>query len=197
MLKFIHRINTVSQLKQVPTEYGVEIDLRAYKDDIVLHHDPFIQGESFEEYLKSFNHAGIILNIKTAGIENRVLEMVKHKGIKEYFLLDVENPYLYRKSNEGLKEIAVRYSEYEPIEFAQNFIGKTDWLWLDTVSSLPINKEVISTLNQFKVCVVCPERWGRPQDIETYALKMKALDFKPHAIMTALPFINEWNKHYN
>lgn len=42
MTEFIaHRINTIKQLKDVPYNYGVEIDLRPFNDLIILEHDPF------------------------------------------------------------------------------------------------------------------------------------------------------------
>ncbi|MFN8406482.1 MAG: hypothetical protein U0X71_03255 [Sphingobacteriaceae bacterium] len=42
-MKFIqHRINTIDQLKSVPHEYGIEIDLRATGTDIILHNDPLL-----------------------------------------------------------------------------------------------------------------------------------------------------------
>ena len=45
-----HRVNTVAELKELSTEYGVELDLR---DDlngrIYIQHNPFEPGEDFEE----------------------------------------------------------------------------------------------------------------------------------------------------
>lgn len=35
-LSIAHRINTVSELRNVPPVYGVEIDLRDYGSDLVL-----------------------------------------------------------------------------------------------------------------------------------------------------------------
>ena len=55
-----HRINTKDQLALVSPEYGIEIDLRANNNDIVLHHDPFCAGEDFENFLTQYKHAGIM-----------------------------------------------------------------------------------------------------------------------------------------
>jgi len=44
MLKIAHRINTISQLQNNHTEYGVELDLRPDGDKIIIHHDPFTEG---------------------------------------------------------------------------------------------------------------------------------------------------------
>lgn len=70
-MEFItHRINIIDELKQVPFEYGVELDLRDYGDRLILQHDPFKDGEDFEEYLKHYNHRTMILNIKSERVEH-------------------------------------------------------------------------------------------------------------------------------
>ncbi len=78
-MEFIaHRINTIEELKKVPNEYGVELDLRDYGNKLILQHDPFVEGEDFEEYLKYYNHGTMILNIKSERIEYRVLDLIKN-----------------------------------------------------------------------------------------------------------------------
>ena len=52
MLKIAHRINTVAQLREVPPEYGIELDLRYEGPELIMHHDPFTTGERFEDLLK-------------------------------------------------------------------------------------------------------------------------------------------------
>ena len=80
-----HRINTVEELKKTPKEYGVELDLRDFGDRLILQHDPFTDGEDFEEYLKYYNHGTMILNIKSERIEHRVLELIQKYNIQKYF----------------------------------------------------------------------------------------------------------------
>ena len=54
------------------------------------------------------------------GIEDDVLGMVRErKRIKDYFLLDVEMPYIYSATKKGERNIAIRYSEYENIFLAK------------------------------------------------------------------------------
>ncbi len=196
MLKIVHRVNNSDFLKTIPKQYGVELDLKAYGDRLILNHEAFADGEDFEEYLKYYNHKLVILNIKETGIEKRVLELMEKFQIEDYFLLDVEAPYLYRASNfAGIRKMAVRYSEYEPIEMVENFKGKVDWVWIDTVTKLPLDESIIKKLEGFKTCLVCPERWGRPEDIPVYAKQMKELNFKPTAVMTAFKHINDWEKY--
>lgn len=195
MIKVIHRINTSKELQGIDPQYGVEVDIRAFGDRLILNHEPFQDGEDFETYLKSYHHRLLILNIKEAGIEDRVLALMKQFGITEYFLLDVEFPYIYRAARKGVKDIAIRYSEDESIETVLKYKGLLDWVWIDSNNKLPLDSSVIQKLQGFKTCLVCPERWGRPEDIPNYARKMSELGFTPTAVMTSLKFVHEWEKY--
>ena len=44
----IHRINNLSKLKYIPKNYGVEIDVRNFKNNLILNHDPFKNGEKLD-----------------------------------------------------------------------------------------------------------------------------------------------------
>ena len=94
--------------------------------------------------------------------------------------------------SKGEKNIAVRYSEYEDINFSKFFKNKLNWVWIDTTTTLPINKKNIKILNNFKSCLVCPERWGRKKDIKIYKNKLKKMNFKPTAIMTSKDCLKYW-----
>ena len=63
-----HRINTVSQLKEIPLSDGIEVDLRDGDSEVVMVHAPFKAGENFEELLKVYKHGTLILNIKSERI---------------------------------------------------------------------------------------------------------------------------------
>ena len=64
MKKIIHRVNTIKHLKEIPVEFGVEIDVRSFNNKLILSHDPFIHGIEFEDWMNFYNHAFLILNIK-------------------------------------------------------------------------------------------------------------------------------------
>ena len=196
MIKIAHRINTIKDLKKIPKEWGVEIDVRhnTKNDKIYLNHDPG-KGEDLEKYLKNFKHAFIIFNIKEAGIEQRCINLAKKYNVpkSKYFLLDVEFPYLYRASRkEGVKEIAVRFSETEPIEMTLKQRGFVNWVWIDTNTKLPLDKKVVKKLKGFRTCLVSPDRWHRPKDIATYRKKMEKLNFHPDAIMIGFEYAHLW-----
>jgi hypothetical protein len=196
----IHRVNKIADLATISKKYGVEIDVRGYGDKILLNHEPIDDPKKYdelEEYLKNFKHAFIVFNVKEAGYEERIIALAKKYGIKKYFLLDVEFPYLYRATRkEHFRKIAVRYSEAEPIEnvLAQCQNGKplVDWVWIDTNTILPLTKKITGKLTDFQTCLVCPDRWGRPEDIAAYAEKIKKMNFHPDAVMTALPYAETW-----
>lgn len=192
-----HRINSIEKLKTIPEKYGVEIDVRHNNrtGGLYLNHDPS-DGEDIEEYLKHFKHAFIIFNIKEAGTEKQCVDLAKKYEIskEKYFLLDVEFPFIYRATREGMREIAIRYSEDEVIEQALKYKGKADWVWMDTNTVLPLDEIVADKLKGFKTCLVCPERWGRPQDIPIYIEQMKKLNFKLDAVMTAVQYAKQWEE---
>lgn len=168
MLIINHQINTIEGLKATPPEYGVEIDIRAYADKLVLHHDPFVEGEDFAEFIKHYNHAFLILNVKCEGIEKRVIEIVENQGIKNYFLLDVTPPFIIKLVKQGIRKIAVRFSEFESIETCLNLAGKVDWVFIDNLTHLPIENNAFQKLKEhFKLCIVSPELLKRDEIEET------------------------------
>ena len=109
-MEFIaHRVNTIEEFRKVPKEYGVELDLRDFGERLILQHDPFIDGEDFEDYLKFYNHGTMILNIKSERIEIMTLKLLKKYNIKNYFFLDSSFPMIHLLSKEGEKNFALRF----------------------------------------------------------------------------------------
>lgn len=188
----IHKVNSIKKLNNIPMEYGCEIDIRTDGSKLILNHDPFLKGDNLVDYLDEYKNGTLVLNIKESGIEDFVLEEVRKRDIKSFFLLDVEFPYLFSASEKGEQNIAVRFSEKEPIENVNLFINKVTWIWIDTISKLPINFENIETLNFFNSCIVCPSRWGRESDIILIKNEIRDLGFSPTCIMTELKYIKYW-----
>jgi hypothetical protein len=156
-----HRVNTIEQLKTIPKHYGVELDVRDKYDEIIIQHDAFSSGENWDSYLKEYVNGLMIVNVKTEGIEEKIIANLENNNIENYFLLDVSLPFLVKLSNKGIKKMAVRFSEYEPIELAKKFAGKVDWLWVDCFTQLPLNQDNYTFLKKhFKICIVSPELQG-------------------------------------
>ena len=170
-----HRVNTIEELKNVNHEYGIEVDVRYHNNEIILHHDPFNHHNSnpeiLEDLIKEFkiNHKGIIiLNIKTEGIEMECIKLMNKYKIKSWFFLDLSMPYFclyankaYKREIEGFspENFAVRFSEYEPIEYALAFKDKASWVWVDCFTKMPLNEKSYKQLKDanFKICLVAPE----------------------------------------
>lgn len=189
----IHRVNEITELKKIPRSYGVEIDIRACGSKLILNHEPFESGDSLEDYLTEYDKGTIVLNIKEAGIEKEVIRITQLAGIKNFFLLDVEYPYILVNSHKSVPlDVAVRFSEQESIENAILQVGKLNWVWIDCVTSNPVKARDIKTLSKFKKCLVCPSRWGRPKDIPDYREFFKR-NMKLNAVMTEMKYADAWN----
>lgn len=194
-MEFIaHRINTIEELKKTPKEYGVEIDLRDFGKQLIIEHDPFKNGEVFEDYLKHYNHGTLILNIKSERIEHRALELIKKYNIKDYFFLDSSFPMIYQLSEMGEKNIALRFSEFEGLDTILKMANKVNWVWVDCFSKLPINKDIYKVLknNNYKLCLVSPELQAQDKKIEEYKSYLLEKNIKLDAICTKLYNIHRW-----
>jgi hypothetical protein len=195
MTHFIaHRINTLAELKALPKEFGVELDLRDSLEDIILQHDPFSEGEKFIDYIAHYQHGTMILNIKSERIEHKVLELLEKYNITDYFFLDSSIPMINLLSEMGETKSAVRFSEIESIETVMLMVDKVDWVWVDCFSKLPIDQESYQRLKQagLKLCLVSPELQGRVEDIVAYKEYLNQQEIIFDAICTKKYNVKLW-----
>ena len=187
MLFIRHRVNSVKDLETIPPRLGIELDLRSAGSRLILQHDPFQGGDRFEDLLKHYRHAFMIVNVKTEGVEEEARQLLRKYGIKEYFFLDLSFPALIKLTRKGEKNIAIRFSEYEPLEQCLALKGKVRWVWIDCFTRLPLNDKNYSILREcFKLCIVSPELQNHPK--EKIASFKKALsDYKIDAVCTKHP----------
>lgn len=190
-----HRVNKKKDLEKLSYKFGVEIDLR---DDlsgrIYMEHDPFKDGEDFEEYLKTYKHGTMILNVKSERIEYKILELLKKYNISKYFFLDSSFPMIKLLSDQGEKNIALRFSEFEGMDTLKLMKGKVEWVWVDCFTKLPINGKIYKEIKEmgYKLCLVSPELQGQPEKIEEYARQIKDEDIEFDAICTKEYNIKKW-----
>ena len=158
-----HRRNTLKELQATPLKYGVEVDVRSFGEKLIIHHDPFISGESFDVWIASYRHGTLILNVKEEGLEDRLIALMKSFGIKDYFFLDQSFPFLVRWAKTGERRCAVRISEFESIETVMTLTGQIDWVWVDCFTYFPLSHDDAKCLQDagFKICLVSPELQGR------------------------------------
>lgn len=197
MLYIAHRINTIEELDRLPSQYGVELDLR---DDlngrIYIQHNPFEPGEDFEEYLKHYHHGLMILNIKSERIEHKVLELIGQYNVKSYFFLDSSFPMIKLLSDMGETNIALRFSELEGLDTIRNMAGKATWVWVDCFTKLPIDKNSYSELKKlgYKLCMVSPELEGQPEKIDQYKTFLKENAIVMDAVCTKIYNMERWKR---
>ena len=87
MHTILHRINTIALLEKTPPNFGVEIDIRSNGKSLILHHDPFEQGELFEDWIRLFHHGTLILNVKEEGLESPLLKLMNQYKINDFLFL--------------------------------------------------------------------------------------------------------------
>jgi len=169
-----HRRNTIVELQNTSTAYGIEVDIRSHGNDLVVHHDPYVRGELFTEWLSHYRHKTLILNVKEEGLEQRLITIMQIHQIEDYFFLDQSFPFLVKWSRLGERRCAVRVSEYESIATALTLAGKVDWVWVDSFNHLTLTSSEANQLlgAGFKLCLVSPELQGRNPEIEIPAMQL-------------------------
>lgn len=207
MVEYIaHRINTKGDLHTIPSEYGVELDLRdSFGGGIYISHDPFVKGEDFEDYLKeyscdnNFGRGTMILNIKSERIEFKVSELIKKYGIEKYFFLDSSFPMIKLLSDNGERNIALRFSEFEGLDTVYAMKDKVKWVWVDCFSVFPLDKQTYLNIKNcdYKICIVSPELQGQPEKITEYGQYMKTNGIIPDAVCTKFENIEKWKQIFD
>ncbi|MDG2535765.1 hypothetical protein P6144_19040 [Sphingomonas sp. HITSZ_GF] len=171
-----HRRNLIDQLRETPTDQGIEVDIRSQGDRLVIHHDPFAEGGDFEAWLAHYRHGTLILNVKEEGLEARLLALMAARGIERFFFLDQSFPFLVRAARAGERRCAVRVSEYESVETALAIAPMIDWVWVDIFTPALPRAEDLRALKAagLKLCLVSPELQGRPPAEEAAQLRAHA-----------------------
>ena len=186
-----HRRNTVSELLATDSKYGIEVDIRSQGDRLIIHHDPYVAGESFDEWINAYRHGTLILNVKEEGLESRLIALMQSNGITDYFFLDQSFPFLVKWSKAGEHRCAVRVSEFESIETALTLAGKVDWIWVDCFTYFPLSEQDARQLKDagFKLCLVSPELQGRDANVEIQQLAslLKDRNIVADAVCTKRP----------
>lgn len=193
----VHRVNTKEELKNVPNQFGVEIDIRDNFDGrLYLNHDPYILGEDFEEYLKEYNHGRIILNIKSERIEYQVLELLNKYNITNYFFLDCSFPMINNLVSIGEHNVALRYSEYEGMDTLKKMKKKVEWVWVDCFTKNPLDYEIYKEIKSmgYKICFVSPELQNQTDKLVPYIDYFLQNNIVIDAVCSKRDSIREWNR---
>ncbi len=157
--------------------------------DLILAHNPFENGDKFVKWLEHFHHQTIILNVKEDGLECEIVELLRDKGISDYFFLDQPFPTVRKSALAGIRT-SIRLSEYENPPNLNDL--PVNWLWLDCYSGnwdyLARHSEILQN-SELKTCVVSPELQGREIDSEPQRISeiFKNLEISLDAVCTKSP----------
>ena len=189
-----HRRNTINLVKSTLNKYGIEVDIRSLGYDLIVQHEPYLPGVKFSEWLKYYDHKFLIINLKEEGLEEKVLDYLEKYKIKSFFFLDQSYPSIVNLASSGIKNCAIRVSEFESIETALNFKNKVNWIWVDTYTKLSLDIYEYKKLKSanFKLCLVSPEI-NRMNKFDIKEIKdiIEERNFKFDAVCTKFP--EKWN----
>ena len=154
MIVVSHRVNTREELRQTSGELGCEIDIRNHGKNLVVEHDPFLNGGlTLEKWLTEFDHRFLIVNVKEEGLEPEVFRILNEFDVENYFILDESIPYIMKYCKAGESRYALRVSELEDEDTAiavyKNLVPQyvsPNWIWADCFSGQPITKTSYSKL---------------------------------------------------
>ncbi len=186
-----HRRNTRAELDATPTPYGVEVDIRSAGSQLIIHHDALVPGEDFDHWLEGYRHGTLILNVKEEGLERALLDRMERRGITDFFFLDQSFPFLIKWAKQGLRQAAVRVSEYESVATALSLTGMVDWVWVDCFTRFPLEHEDYALVREagFRLCLVSPELQGRtaPEEIKKMHELLAERGMRMDAVCTKRP----------
>lgn len=193
MLIVQHRVNDSDKLADIPEEYGIEVDIRSDEVGLYLSHDPYLPGQRLSEFLESYRHRLIVLNVKEEGLEPKVEELLELHDVADYFFLDQSIPLLVKRGIRGLTKQAARLSEYESIESLRLVSNFCDWAWIDFFHEPKLQPELIGEIKSLglKVCLVSPELHSIDREWEALELvaQIKKTGLRIDAICTKFPHI--------
>ena len=121
--------------------------------------------------------------------------MLKQYPVTNYFFLDSSFPMIKLLTDQGEKNISLRFSELEGLDTIRNMAGKANWIWVDCFTRLPINKEIEQELKEnlgYKLCIVSPELEGQPEKIEEYRDFLKREGIKMDAVCSKFYNAEKW-----
>ena len=124
--------NTIKSINEaLMNDYGIETDIRDYRNKIVVSHDMpsknILYLEKIFKLYKKNNCKNIIaLNIKADGLQLEVNKLVRKYKIRNYFIFDMSIPESIKYLSTNLR-VYMRLSEYEKNYQKFSFNG----LWID------------------------------------------------------------------
>ena len=94
----------------------------------------------------------------------------------------------------GIKDVALRFSEFEGLDTIRNMAGKVDWVWVDCFTKIPLDAESYRELKAlgYKLCFVSPELEAQEEKIPVYRKYIEEQGIVFDAICTKSYHIEDW-----
>ena len=94
----------------------------------------------------------------------------------------------------GIKDVALRFSEFEGLDTIRNMAGKADWVWVDCFTKIPLDAESYRELKAlgYKLCFVSPELEAQEEKIPFYRKYIEEQGIVFDAICTKSYHIEDW-----
>ncbi len=156
-----HRVNS---LKQISPNFGIEIDIRDYRGELVLSHDCSTkQNIKLNDFLKFVSKNQLLaINIKSSEIELNLKTILKNSKITNYFTFDWPVPSLIKALDFDIN-CAFRLSEYE-----KEIIPNCNWVWIDSFKDIWFDADFLNSLKHsgLHLAIVSPELHDRKHDLK-------------------------------
>ena len=148
--------------------FGIEVDIRDYRDELVISHDLPSENSPklsllFEIYRKNIHKPLIALNIKSDGLQKILKKQLEKFQIVNYFIFDASVPDSINFIKAGINTFT-RQSEYEN---SPSFYELAKGVWLDEFYSSWIDEHTLNfhSNNGKDICIVSPELHKRDRHI--------------------------------
>lgn len=171
--------------------FGIETDIRDSNGELVISHDVADKNairlvdflDLYNEYLPQ---QILAINIKSDGLHDILINIMKNKNVNNYFVFDMSIPdtmgYIKRKIPTYL-----RMSEYE--DYGE-FYKEVDGIWLDSFNSNWFSSNIIDYFISLKkkICIISPEIHNRNHESIWQLLKSHNFHLSENiSICTDLP----------
>tara|TARA_Y100001958_G_C21008364_1_gene389411 strand:+ start:117 stop:731 length:615 start_codon:yes stop_codon:yes gene_type:complete len=202
MVNYIaHRQNKLVKLQNLKklSFCGIELDLRTFSNNIILQHDPFKKGLNFFSNYKLLKNFFLIIDIKSSGISQRIINFLRKKKAN-FLILNLSSPELMEMINKKFqKNLFLRYSFFENIDLKEKKFKKVNWVWVDFLNNNPITLKDYKYFkkNKKKICLTSPDLAGlKKRYIKNYIFHLNKNKIKADMVCVKQKNLKIWKKYY-
>ena len=196
-----HRQNKLTKLQNLKklSFSGIELDLRSFSKSIIFHHDPFKKGLDFFKNYKLFKNFFLIIDIKSSGISQKIINFLRKKKAK-FLILNLSSPELMEMIKKRYeKNLFLRYSFFENIDLKEKKFKKINWIWIDFLNDYSISLKDYNYIkkNKKKICITSPDLAGhKAKSIKEYIFYLNKNKIKADMVCVKVKNLKIWKKFY-